>query len=68
MDESLEALHTAQALFDQIGNKIEQIRAWNRIGVAYIRKGEMDKAIHEYLERSDFYADAEREELDARSR
>ena len=44
-EEALKHLQESLTLFKQLGDKVEQARCWNRIGVAHVHMGELDKAI-----------------------
>lgn len=45
LPEGIKALQIALSLFEQTQNQIEQIRTSNRLGVAHIKTGQIDKAI-----------------------
>jgi tetratricopeptide (TPR) repeat protein len=44
-EEALIHLRKSLALFQQVDNKVEQARGWNRVGVSHMHLGEVDKAI-----------------------
>jgi tetratricopeptide (TPR) repeat protein len=45
VEEALANLRKSLSLFEQIDDKIEQTRSWNRLAVAYIHLGQLDKSI-----------------------
>jgi tetratricopeptide (TPR) repeat protein len=47
-EEALTSLRKSLALFEQLGDKVEQVRSLNRIGVAHMELGEIDRAIHAF--------------------
>jgi len=44
-EEAIINLHQSLSLFEQIDNKIEQARAWNRVAVAHVHLGQVDRSI-----------------------
>jgi tetratricopeptide (TPR) repeat protein len=43
------------ALLEQIGDRAEQARCWNRMGMSHARLGELDKAITDFKESSQLF-------------
>jgi tetratricopeptide (TPR) repeat protein len=57
-EDALASLRKSLALFEQLGDEVEQVRSLNRIGVAHMELGEIDRAIHAFERCSKFALEA----------